>query len=115
MLLRRMTATATILGLGVQVEQPSLSAYFLSVLMAHMVHMVHQVLEVMWEDDVSLCLTPQAFSNIHPSADIWNNINLQVTSRSQLPIWPWLVPFAAAVFGKACIVVAAAAAANVIT
>jgi hypothetical protein len=38
----------------------------------------------MWEDDVSLCLTPQAFSNIHPSADIWNNINLQVTLWSQL-------------------------------
>lgn len=37
-----------------------------------------QVLEVMWDDDVALCLTPQAFSNIHPTADIWNNINLQV-------------------------------------
>lgn len=38
-----------------------------------------QVLEVMWEDDVALCLTPQAFSNIQPSADIWNNINVQVS------------------------------------
>jgi hypothetical protein len=37
-----------------------------------------QVLEVMWDDDVALCLTPQAFTNIHPTADIWNNINLQV-------------------------------------
>lgn len=37
-----------------------------------------QVLEVMWDEDVALCLTPQAFSNIHPTADIWNNINLQV-------------------------------------
>jgi hypothetical protein len=39
-----------------------------------------QVLEVMWDDDVALCLTPQAFSNIHPTADIWNNINVQVRS-----------------------------------
>jgi hypothetical protein len=41
-----------------------------------------QVLEVMWDDDVTLCLTPQAFSNIHPSADIWNNINVQVRASA---------------------------------
>jgi hypothetical protein len=35
------------------------------------------VLEVMWEETVGLCLTPQAFSNIPQGADIWNNINLQ--------------------------------------
>jgi hypothetical protein len=48
-----------------------------------------QVLEVMWDDDVALCLTPQAFSNIHPTADIWNNINVQVrsiTDAARLPI-----------------------------
>jgi hypothetical protein len=31
----------------------------------------------MWDDTVALCLTPQAFSNINPKADIFNNINLQ--------------------------------------
>jgi hypothetical protein len=37
-----------------------------------------QVLEAMWEDSCSLVLTPQAFSNINPRADIFNNINQQV-------------------------------------
>lgn len=37
-----------------------------------------QVLEVMWEDDVALCLTPQAFNNIHAGGDIFNNTNIQV-------------------------------------
>lgn len=31
----------------------------------------------MWADDVSLVLTPQAFSNINPRADIFNNVNQQ--------------------------------------
>jgi hypothetical protein len=37
-----------------------------------------QILEAMWDDSVALCLTPQAFSNINPKADIFNNINQQV-------------------------------------
>lgn len=49
-----------------------------------------QVLEVMWEDSVALCLTPQAFSNIHPAADIFNNINKQVCV-SLFPRWPLLL------------------------
>jgi hypothetical protein len=32
----------------------------------------------MWDPSVALCLTPQAFSNINPKADIFNNINQQV-------------------------------------
>lgn len=44
-----------------------------------------QVLEVMWDEDVALCLTPQAFSNIHPTSDIWNNINLQVSLERIIP------------------------------
>lgn len=32
---------------------------------------------MMWDDSLSLCLTPQAFSNINPRCDIFNNINLQ--------------------------------------
>lgn len=38
----------------------------------------------MWEDDVSLCLTPQAFNNINPNADIFNNINQQ--------FWEYVLP-----------------------
>jgi hypothetical protein len=34
----------------------------------------------MWDPSVALCLTPQAFSNINPKADIFNNINQQVGS-----------------------------------
>ena len=36
-----------------------------------------KVLEVLWDDSVALCLTPQAFSNIDPRGDIFNNINQQ--------------------------------------
>ncbi len=39
-----------------------------------------QVLEVMWDEKVALCLTPQAFSNVSPHADIFNNINEQFWS-----------------------------------
>jgi hypothetical protein len=35
----------------------------------------------MWPEDVSLCLTPQAFSNINPGSDIFNNINQQFWVR----------------------------------
>ena len=31
----------------------------------------------MWDDGVALTLTPQAFSNIDPRADIFNNVNQQ--------------------------------------
>jgi hypothetical protein len=36
-----------------------------------------KVLEAMWDESVALTLTPQAFSNINPNADIFNNINQQ--------------------------------------
>jgi hypothetical protein len=42
-----------------------------------------QILEAMWDDSVALCLTPQAFSNINPKADIFNNINQQVWGGSR--------------------------------
>lgn len=43
-----------------------------------------QVLEAMWDDSISLCLTPQAFSNINPGSDIFNNINQQ--------FWQYVLP-----------------------
>lgn len=43
-----------------------------------------QVLEAMWDDSCSLVLTPQAFSNINPKADIFNNINQQ--------FWEYVLP-----------------------
>jgi hypothetical protein len=42
------------------------------------------VLEAMWDDSCSLVLTPQAFSNINPKADIFNNINQQ--------FWEYVLP-----------------------
>lgn len=38
----------------------------------------------MWDDSCSLVLTPQAFSNINPRADIFNNINQQ--------FWEYVLP-----------------------
>jgi hypothetical protein len=38
----------------------------------------------MYDDDISLCLTPQAFSNINPNVDIFNNINQQ--------FWEYVLP-----------------------
>jgi len=38
----------------------------------------------MWDDSCSLVLTPQAFSNINPKADIFNNINQQ--------FWEYVLP-----------------------
>jgi hypothetical protein len=38
----------------------------------------------MWDESISLCLTPQAFSNINPGADIFNNINQQ--------FWQYVLP-----------------------
>lgn len=38
----------------------------------------------MWDDECSLCLTPQAFNNINPNADIFNNINQQ--------FWEYVLP-----------------------
>jgi hypothetical protein len=41
-------------------------------------HHARQILEVMVDDNVALCLTPQAFSNVHKGTDIFNNTNQQV-------------------------------------
>jgi hypothetical protein len=43
----------------------------------------------MWPEDVSLCLTPQAFSNINPGSDIFNNINQQFWVRACM-VWVWV-------------------------
>jgi cellulose synthase/poly-beta-1,6-N-acetylglucosamine synthase-like glycosyltransferase len=43
-----------------------------------------RVLEVMWDDSVGLCLTPQKFRNVEPNADIFNNINQQ--------FWQYVLP-----------------------
>jgi hypothetical protein len=43
----------------------------------HVVVLGVQVLEVMWDDTNSLCLTPQAFKNVPPAADLFNAINPQ--------------------------------------
>ena len=34
----------------------------------------------MCDDTVALCLSPQAFSNVNPATDIYNNSNQQVGS-----------------------------------
>jgi hypothetical protein len=36
-----------------------------------------QILEVMLDDNVALCLTPQSFHNIDPDSDLFNSINVQ--------------------------------------
>jgi hypothetical protein len=36
-----------------------------------------KLLEVMTNDDISLCLSPQGFSNVDPATDIFNNTNQQ--------------------------------------
>ncbi|GBF89253.1 six-hairpin glycosidase [Raphidocelis subcapitata] len=43
-----------------------------------------KILEVMVDDAVALCLTPQAFSNVHKGTDIWNNTNQQ--------FWEYVLP-----------------------
>lgn len=48
----------------------------------------------MWDDDTSLCLTPQAFNNINPNADIFNNINQQ--------FWEYILPGCDALGYVAC-------------
>jgi hypothetical protein len=35
-----------------------------------------KILEVMLDDDVALCLTPQGFNNVDAQSDIFNNLNL---------------------------------------
>jgi hypothetical protein len=42
-----------------------------------MLFSVPQILEVMLDDSVALCLSPQAFSNVNPATDIFNNTNQQ--------------------------------------
>lgn len=39
--------------------------------------LVLQILEVMCDDSIALCLSPQAFSNVNPATDIYNNTNKQ--------------------------------------
>lgn len=36
-----------------------------------------KLLEVMTDDDIALCLSPQGFSNVDPATDIFNNTNQQ--------------------------------------
>lgn len=36
-----------------------------------------QILEVMLDDNIALCLSPQGFSNVNPKTDIFNNTNQQ--------------------------------------
>lgn len=36
-----------------------------------------KLLEVMTNDDIALCLSPQGFSNVDPATDIFNNSNQQ--------------------------------------
>lgn len=36
-----------------------------------------QILEVMCDEEIALCLTPQSFHNISADADLFNNINKQ--------------------------------------
>ena len=53
-----------------------------------------KVLEVMVDDDVALCLTPQGFNNVNPETDIFNNLNL--------PFWEYMLPRADALGYIAC-------------
>jgi hypothetical protein len=43
-----------------------------------------KILEVMVDDDVSLCLTPQGFNNVDAQSDIFNNLNLS--------FWEYMLP-----------------------
>jgi hypothetical protein len=43
-----------------------------------------QILEVLCDDSVALCLSPQAFSNVDPAIDIFNNTNQQ--------FWEYVLP-----------------------
>ena len=46
-----------------------------------------KTLEVMADEDLQLCLTPQAFHNIDPEADLFNNINKQFWEVIQTGCW----------------------------
>lgn len=43
-----------------------------------------KILEVMVDDDVALCLTPQGFNNVDAQSDIFNNLNLS--------FWEYMLP-----------------------
>lgn len=43
-----------------------------------------RILEVMSDDDIALCLTPQAFHNVNAQTDIFNNLNLS--------FWEYMLP-----------------------
>ncbi|KAJ9528567.1 hypothetical protein QJQ45_020457, partial [Haematococcus lacustris] len=49
---------------------------------------VLQIFEVMLDDNLALCLTPQAFHNIDPDTDLFNSINVQ--------FWEYWLPGACA-------------------
>jgi hypothetical protein len=40
-------------------------------------HLFCKLLEVMLDDEVALCLSPQAFSNVDAATDVFNNSNEQ--------------------------------------
>jgi cellulose synthase/poly-beta-1,6-N-acetylglucosamine synthase-like glycosyltransferase len=43
-----------------------------------------KILEVMQDDNVALCLTPQGYHNVRPDGDIFNNVNLG--------FWEYILP-----------------------
>ena len=52
-------------------------------------HPPPQILEVMTDDSVALCLSPQAFSNVNKPVDIYNNSNAQVGQPGRnVRTWP---------------------------
>jgi hypothetical protein len=53
-----------------------------------------RILEVMWDESVGLCLTPQKFRNVEPNADIFNNVNQQ--------FWQYVLPGCDALGYVAC-------------
>ncbi|KAJ9506848.1 hypothetical protein QJQ45_020227, partial [Haematococcus lacustris] len=53
-------------------RQPALNCLPVSGVLA-----VLQIFEVMLDDNLALCLTPQAFHNIDPDTDLFNSINVQ--------------------------------------
>jgi hypothetical protein len=78
--------TAVIPGQGGAASPPEIPATEVVVVfdadMAAKPGFFRHVLEVLWDDSVGLVLTPQAFNNICPGTDIWNNINPQVRQHS---------------------------------
>uniref|UniRef100_A0A383V9F4 Glycosyltransferase 2-like domain-containing protein n=1 Tax=Tetradesmus obliquus TaxID=3088 RepID=A0A383V9F4_TETOB len=57
-------------------------------------HFFTKILEVMCDDAVALCLSPQGFSNVNPATDIYNNANQQ--------FWEYVLPGLSAMGYIAC-------------